>query len=68
MGVIVICFLTKKKMFKFEVNNKNISFSVQFCLGNITNKFNFVEAKKYYFKQMFMIFKSIKMLLINVTY
>ena len=38
--------LTGKKIYKFKGNNKNISFPNQFCLGSISNKFDFVLAEE----------------------
>ena len=45
MGIKVICLLTEK-MIKFKANNGNFNFPTQFFLGNITNKFSYVEAEE----------------------
>ena len=52
MGIKVICLLTEK-MIKFKANNGNFNFPTQFFLGNITNKFSYVEAEEMQFKRMF---------------
>ena len=45
MGIIVICLLTEKKIFKFKADNGTINFPTQLCAGSISNKFNDDEAE-----------------------
>ena len=61
-------FVNGKEIYKFKVNNGNVNFPSQFCLGIISNKFNYVEVEEMSFKEKFMFFQSITMLLINLTY
>ena len=39
-------FINGKKMFKFKTGNKNICFPTQFCLDNISKKFEVTESGK----------------------
>ena len=32
-------FVNKKEIFKFEADNKNVNFPIQFCLGSLSNEF-----------------------------
>ena len=38
-------FISGKEIFIFERNNGNINFLTQFCLGSISNKYNYVQAE-----------------------
>ena len=38
------CFV--KKIYKFKASHNNINFPTQFCLGNISDKFGYVEAEE----------------------
>ena len=44
--IIVICWLTEKKIHKFKEDDKNVKFPTQFCLGNISNKFDYVKPEE----------------------
>ena len=33
-------FVNEKEIFKFKTSNKNVNFPTQFCLGSISNRFN----------------------------
>ena len=35
-----------KKIYTFKASHKNVSFRTQFCLGIISNKFNYNEAEE----------------------
>ena len=52
-----------KEIFKFKGDNKNVNFPTQFCFRSISNGFVLLSLKKYC-----MIFQSITVLLINLTY
>ena len=39
-----------KKIYNLKVDNKNIKFPVQFCSGNISEKFNALESREVSFK------------------
>ena len=39
-------FVNKKELFKFKVSKKNVNFSTQFCLGNISNGFSAIESRE----------------------
>ena len=43
--IIDICLLTEK-IYKFISNNKNFNFPSQFCLGSISNNFDYVEPQE----------------------
>ena len=43
--IIDICLLTGK-IYKFISNNKNFNFPSQFCLGSISNNFDYVEPQE----------------------
>ena len=36
-------FVSGKKKYKFKASNKNVNFPYQFCLGSISNKFDYVD-------------------------
>ena len=61
-------FVNGKETFKFKADNKNVNFPTPFCLGGISNKFSATESREVPLKEMFMIFQSITILLINLTY
>ena len=44
MLIIVTCLLMKNKIFKSKVDNKDVNFSTQFCLGSISNGFSAHES------------------------
>ena len=35
-----------EKIFTFKVDNKNVNFPTQFCLGSISNGFNVSESRE----------------------
>ena len=35
-----------KKIFKFNADNKNVTFPTQFCLGSISNGFSNIESRQ----------------------
>ena len=39
-------FVNRKEICKFEVDNKNANFPVQFCLGNIPDRFSAIESRE----------------------
>ena len=45
MVTIAISLLTGKKIYKFKANKKNVKCPYQFCLGNISNKFNNLDVE-----------------------
>ena len=51
MVIIVICFKTEEKIYKFKADNKNVNFSTQFFLESISNKFDHVESEEASFKE-----------------
>ena len=36
----------KKKVFKFNADNKNVNVATQFCLGTISNRFSATESSE----------------------
>ena len=34
-------FVNEKEIYKFKASNKNVNFTTQFCLGSISNKFDY---------------------------
>ena len=58
-------FVNGKEIFKFKPDNKNVNFFTQFCLGIICNGFSVTESREV---AMCMIFQSITILSINLTY
>ena len=45
-GDIIFLVVNGKEIYKFKANNRNVNFPTQFCLGNISNKFSFIESKE----------------------
>ena len=39
-------FVNEKEIFKFKVDNKNVNYPTQFCLGSISDGFSAVESKE----------------------
>ena len=39
-------FVTGKEIFKFKVNNKNVNFPTQFCLGSLSNGFSATGSRE----------------------
>ena len=39
-------FVNGKEIFTFQVDNKNVNFPTQFCLGNISNEFSNTESRE----------------------
>ena len=39
-------FVTRKEIFSFNADNKNVNFRTQFCLANISNGFGTIESIK----------------------
>ena len=64
--IVVICLLMKKKIFKFKAESRNVNFPTQFCLGSMD--LELLGQEKYLSMEMSMIFKSITILLLNLTY
>ena len=60
-------FVNGKEIYKFEVSNKNVNIPSQFCLGSISNKFDYVDSEEISFEKRCIIFQLIMMLLINLT-
>ena len=38
-------FVNEKAIYKFKADNKNVNFPTQFCLGSISNKFDYVKSE-----------------------
>ena len=57
----------EKKSIKFKVSNKNSNFPSQFCLGSISNKFDYTDSEELSLKGN-VIFQLIIMLLINLAF
>ena len=43
-------FVNRKEIYKFKARKKNNNFPSQFCLGNISNKFDRFDAEEVPFK------------------
>ena len=39
-------FVNAKEIFKFKVENKNVNFPTQFCLGSMSNGFSALESRE----------------------
>ena len=39
-------FVNGKGIYKFKASNKNVNFPSQFCLGSISNKFDYVDSEE----------------------
>ena len=37
-------FVNGKKIYKFKANNKNVNFPSQFCVGSMSNKFDYAKS------------------------
>ena len=63
-------FVNGKEIFKFKAGNENVNFPTQFCLWNISKGFNNAEfiILKYLYMEISMIFQSLIILLINLTF
>ena len=61
-------FVNGKEIYKFKAIDKNVNFPSQFCSRRISNRFDYVDSEEVYLEEMFMIFRSIIMLFINLTY
>ena len=69
MVIIVICWLTKKKcMFKGNNKDVNSKFQLSFVQEAYLLNFIVIKLKKCLLKKMCMIFQSVIMLFINLTY
>ena len=44
-------FANEKEIHKFKASNKTNKFLSQFCQGSISNKFDYVDSKKYLLKE-----------------
>ena len=55
-------------MFKFNADNKNTSSPTQFFHGGVSNGFSVTESREVSLNKISMIFQSITILLINLTY
>ena len=43
-------FLNGKETYKFKANNRNVNFPSRFCLGSISNEFDYADSKEISFK------------------
>ena len=43
-------FVNGKEIYKFKTSHKNVSFQSQFCLGSISDKFDYVNSEEVSFK------------------
>ena len=64
--IIVICLLMEKN--KFEAVTKLPAFQVNFVLKAYLKNLTMLNLKKYHLKKWFMIFQSISMPLINLSF
>ena len=39
-------FVNVKNIYRFKANNKNVNFPNQFCLGSISNKFEYFDSEE----------------------
>ena len=39
-------FVNRKEIYKSKASNKNVNFQSQFCLGSISNKFDYVDSEE----------------------
>ena len=39
-------FVNAKEIFKFKIENKNVNFPTQFCLGSMSNGFSALESRE----------------------
>ena len=46
MLIIVICLLMDKNFVNLRLIIKNVNFSIQFCLGSISNGFTITESRE----------------------
>ena len=58
----------KIEIFNFKADNENINFPTWFFLESISNGFSATESREVSLNGMCMIFKSITILLIHLTY
>ena len=64
-------FLNRKEIFKIKAGNKIVNLATKFCLGSIYNRFSTTESWEVSLNgnvDTCMIFQSITVLLINLTY
>ena len=43
-------YVNEKEIYKIKADNKNVDLPVQFCLGSLSNKFDFNDIKEVSFK------------------
>ena len=43
-------FVNGKEIYRFKADNKDVNFPTQFCLGSISNKFDYVESEEVFLK------------------
>ena len=62
-------FVSGIEIYNFKSNNRRVNFPNQFFLGSISNlsQKTMLSQEKYHLKEMFMIFQSSMLLLINQT-
>ena len=60
-------FVNGKEIFQFKANNKNVNFPIQFSLRSISNGFSVLESREVSLNGN-IIFQTITILLINLTY
>ena len=61
-------FVNGKEIFKFKENNTNVTFSTQFCLRSISNRFSATLSREVSLNENMYDFSVITILLINLTY
>ena len=61
-------FVIGKKISKFKADNKNVNFPTKVCLGSISNGFSATDSREVSKVEMCIVFQSITILLINLTY
>ena len=43
-------YVNEKEIYKIKADNKNVDLPIQFCLGSLSNKFDFNDIKEVSFK------------------
>ena len=61
-------FVNWKEICQFKASNGNVNFPSRFCLGSISNKFDYVISEELSFEESVYDFWLIMVLMINLTY
>ena len=65
---MIICFLMEKKSLSLKPTIKILTFQLDFVFESISNGFSATESREVSIGEIIMIFHSITILLINLTY